>query len=88
MEFLVQLDQLESGAAVGLPVAIRISGDDIPTLRAAAEQMKAGLRSVPQAARVRDDWGDESFAVKLQIDTDRANLAGISNLDVAGSSLA
>jgi len=84
----IDVRQLESGAAVGLPVAIRISGDDIPTLRAAAEQVKAGIRSIPQAARVRDDWGDESFAVKLQIDTDRANMAGISNLDVAGSSVA
>ena len=84
----IDVRQLESGSAVGLPVAIRISGDDIPTLRASAEQLKAIFRSDPKAARVRDDWGDESFTLKLQIDSDRANMAGISNLDVAESSIA
>jgi multidrug efflux pump subunit AcrB len=84
----IDIRQLESGSAVGLPVAISISGDDIPTLRASAEQVKAVFRSIPKAARVRDDWGDESFAVKLQIDSDRANMAGVSNMDVAESSIA
>lgn len=84
----VDVRQLESGAAVGLPVAIRISGDDIATLRASAEKVKSLFRSIPKAVRVRDDWGDESFTVKLQIDADRANLAGVSNLDVASSSVA
>jgi multidrug efflux pump subunit AcrB len=84
----IDVRQLESGSAIGLPVSIRISGDDIATLRAAAEQVKNVFRSIPKAVRVRDDWGDESFTVKLQIDPDRANLAGVSNLDVASSSVA
>lgn len=83
----IDVRQLESGAAVGLPVSIRLSGDDIPTLRAQAEQVKSVLRAIPRALRVRDDWGDESFTVKLQTDADRANLAGVSNLDVAASSV-
>ena len=48
--------------------------------------MKAIFRAIPASAQVRDDWGAESFAVKLQIDADRANLAGVTNLDVAVSS--
>lgn len=84
----IDVRQLESGGSNGLPVSVRISGDDMATLRGLAEQAKAIFRSIPQAARVRDDWGDESFAVKLQIDSDRANMAGISNLDVAASSIA
>ena len=84
----IDVRQLESGSAVGLPVAIRIYGNDVRTLRASAEQLKDLFRSIPKATRVRDDWGDESFAVKLQIDSDRANMAGVSNLDVAQSSIA
>src|SRR6185369_12151062 len=72
--------------AVGLPVSIRISGDDMATLRAKADEVKDIFRAIPQAARPRDDWGDESFAVRLETDTDRANLAGITNLDVAAAS--
>ncbi|HZO51616.1 MAG TPA: efflux RND transporter permease subunit, partial [Bryobacteraceae bacterium] len=36
--------------------------------------------------RIRDDWGEDNFTVKLQIDPDRANLVGITNLDVAAAS--
>ena len=38
--------------------------------------------------RVRDDWGADTFAVKLEVDPDRANLANVTNLDVARSSAA
>jgi multidrug efflux pump subunit AcrB len=85
-EARIDARQLESGKAVGLPVSIRLSGTDPATLRAEAEEVKAIFRSIPQAARPRDDWGDESFAVKLQTDPDRANLVGVTNLDVAAAS--
>ncbi len=51
-----------------------------------AEQVKSILRNVPLAARVRDDWGGESLSVTIATDPDRANLAGVSNLDVAAAS--
>jgi multidrug efflux pump subunit AcrB len=35
---------------------------------------------------VRDNWGPPSFAVHLKTDPDRANISGVSNLDVAGAS--
>ena len=82
----VDVRQLESGKAVGLPIAVRISGDDMDVLRAQAEQVKKIFRAVPTAMRIRDDWGEESFTVKLETDADRANLANISNLDVAAAS--
>ncbi len=37
---------------------------------------------------MRDDWGAQTFTVKMKIDSDKANLAGLSNNDIAGSSLA
>lgn len=61
---------------------------DVGTLRALARQVKDVLSSVPTAMHVHDDWGEESVGVRLQIDPDRANLAGISNADVASSSTA
>lgn len=78
--------ELETGDAVGLPVAIRISGEDIGALRHQAGRVKDVLRAVPLARRVRDDWGEDSFAVRLETDADRANLAGVTNLDVAAAS--
>jgi multidrug efflux pump subunit AcrB len=82
----IDVRQLETGAPVGIPVSIRLSGTDIPVLRAEAERIKQIFRAIPTAARIRDDWGDESFSVRLSTDPDRANLAGVSNLDVAAAS--
>jgi len=80
---------------VDFPVEVRISGRadlglrkddaDVRVLRRLSHEVKEIFRSIPQADRVRDDWDEESFVVSLQVDPDRANLAGISNLDVAGS---
>jgi multidrug efflux pump subunit AcrB len=84
----IDVRQLENGKPVGIPVAVRISGEDAVELRRLGEQVKGILRSSPLAERVRDDWGAESFTVKLQVDPDRANLSGVTNLDVAHSSAA
>jgi multidrug efflux pump subunit AcrB len=84
---LVDVRKLEL-TNVGVPVAIRLSGDDVPTLRRLAARVHDIFEAIPTAARVRDDWGAESFEVKLTTDPDRANLAGVTNLDVAASTAA
>jgi len=83
----IDVRQLESGKAVGLPVAIRVSGQDVQMLRSYASRVKAILEETEIAERVRDDWGDQSFAVHLKTDPDRANIAGVTNHDVAMASL-
>ena len=84
----VRLDvrRLEVGPPVGIPVGIRVSGADIATLRQLADQAAAILRAVPTAVGVRDNWGPESFTVRLRTDSDKANLSGLTNYDVAASS--
>ena len=82
----IDVRQLESGDSVGLPVAIRISGEDAGTLRATAERVQKIFRNTPLVTRVRNNWGEDRFNVELKVDTDRANLAGLTNRDVANSS--
>ncbi|MCE5324403.1 efflux RND transporter permease subunit [bacterium] len=82
----VDVKQLETGKPVGTPVALEISGSDIKTLRSLAEKAKTVLRSTSLSARIRDDWGEPEFAVKLKTDPDRANMSGITNLDIAAAS--
>ncbi len=93
----LEVHQLETNP-VGHPVAIEVSGRatvtpeqeqaDIRVLRELSGKVAEIFRSVPVAGLVRDDWFDESFVVKLEVDPDRANLAGITNADVAASSAA
>ena len=82
----IDVRQLETGAAVGIPVSLRISGEDIHTLRTIADQVANLLRQAPMSARVRDNWGPDSFAVRLDTDAERAKLAGRTNMEVAGAS--
>jgi multidrug efflux pump len=85
----VRLDvrELETGAAVGIPVSIRVSGEDIATLRRLAGEVGDIFRAIPTAVRVRDNWGPESFVVRLKTDSDKANLSGLTNYDVAAASV-
>jgi multidrug efflux pump subunit AcrB len=79
----VTIEQLETGPPIGVPVQIRIFGDDQQTLRRLAEDAKRELRAIPGTDNVHDDWGPEVLRVSVSISPDRANLAGISHEDVA-----
>jgi multidrug efflux pump subunit AcrB len=93
----VTVHQLQTNP-VEFPVEIRISGasdvdpnqesSDINQLRALADGVENILRSAPGVQVVQNDWFAESPEVKLKIDPDRANLAGITNRDVAVSTTA
>lgn len=83
----VDVREIESGPAVGIPVALRISGEDPATLREIAAKVDAVIRAQPNAERFRDTWGADNFTVKLQVDADRASAAGVTNQDVASSSV-
>jgi multidrug efflux pump subunit AcrB len=91
----VDVRQLQTNP-VDYPVELRVTGNadvnaldearDIKTLRGIAGKVAAVLNTVPGAARVRDDWGQDGFQISLKVDSDRANLAGVTNQDVANSS--
>ncbi|MDX2181167.1 MAG: efflux RND transporter permease subunit [Bryobacteraceae bacterium] len=87
-EARVDMRQLETGKPIGIPVQIRLMGDDIPTLRAEAERLKAVLREVPFALRIRDDWGVDSFQTVFTLDQDRAAAAGVTARDLEASTAA
>src|SRR5262249_30337879 len=84
----IDVRQLENRKPVPRAVEIRFSGDDEATLRMRAEKAKTLLRGVPIADRVRDDWGEDSFRVTIDVDAAKAGLAGITNMDVANASAA
>jgi multidrug efflux pump subunit AcrB len=93
----VTFHQLQTNP-VEFPVEIRLSGTsdfdpkdepgDIETLREFARKVEDILRPIPGVQVVQNDWFAESPEVKLKIDPDRANLAGVTNRDVAQSATA
>ena len=82
---IIDTRTLETGKPIGIPVQVRISGEDLPRLRAEAEKLKQIFREIPIAARVRDDWGEPSAREVVHVDVDRANMAHVTNADVSDS---
>ncbi len=80
---------------VEFPVEVRIAGiadvdpsreaQDIRTLHQIATQGEKVFRALPGVAVVQNDWFPESPELNLNINPDQANLAGITNMDVANS---
>jgi multidrug efflux pump subunit AcrB len=82
---IIDTRTLETGKPVGIPVQVRVSGEDLPRLRAEADKLKQIFREIPIAARVRDDWGEATVKEVMHVDVDRANLAHLTNADVSNS---
>jgi len=82
-ESRVRTQQLETGPPIGVPVQLRIYGDDIQTLRDLGNQVKARMRQMPGTLDIHDDWGDPVFQMALNINSDRAALSGLTHQDVA-----
>ena len=70
------------------PVVIGISGEgfaSIKRLRKTADQIKQIVEQHPDTWDVHDSWGNDGFQIKLDIDNQRANLAGVTNYEIANT---
>ncbi|CAK8987720.1 Nodulation protein NolG [Durusdinium trenchii] len=68
------------------PVVVRVMGNgfaDPTTLHAAADRVQQMIRSQPETWNVHDSWGADSYELRVAVDEDRANLAGVTNSQVA-----
>jgi multidrug efflux pump subunit AcrB len=74
--------ELETGPPIGVPVAIRISGDDSTVLREYSHQVAQILAQNPLASRIHDNWGADRFIMQLEIDQDRLAMAHLTDADV------
>jgi multidrug efflux pump subunit AcrB len=79
----IDVRTVETGPPTVIPVRMRIQGDDARVLRQEADRLQSILKTSPYAVNVRDDWGNESIRTHLEIDQDRAGLAGMSSRDIA-----
>jgi len=79
----VRAQLLETGPPIGVPVQLRLFGQDLATLRRLAGDVKARLRSMPGTIDVHDDCGDPVFQMTLHIDPERTAMSGLTHQDVA-----
>jgi len=69
----------------GKQIEIFVSGNSPDELANIAEQVKIKLSSFSDTKNVKDDWGPKSKKFLIDIDQNKAQLAGISNQDIATS---
>ena len=80
----VKVGLLGSGGS-GTPIEIKVAGPDPDELARIAERLRAALTGISGTKNVKDDWGPKSKKFVVEIDQSRAQVAGVTNQDVATS---
>ncbi len=80
----IKVNMLGSGGG-GVPVEIKVSGDDPDKLSVISESIKAKLFSLRGTKNIKDDWGPKGKKFVIDINQTKAQLAGITNQDIATS---
>ncbi len=80
----IKIGPLGAGGG-GVPIEIFVSGDSPDELAKISEKIKIKLSSFSGTKNVKDDWGPKSKKFLIDIDQNKAQLAGISNQDIATS---
>ncbi len=78
-----RVNRLENGPPVGYPVQFRVSGGDVTTLRAVANEIASIMRQDPNTANVHLDWNEKVKNIHLQIDQNKARVIGVSSQNLA-----
>ncbi len=79
----VRATKLTFGPYSPFPVAFRISGPDLATVRFIAARAQAVLQADPAMRTVNADWGDRAPALHFVLDQDRLRALGLTSGDVA-----
>jgi multidrug efflux pump subunit AcrB len=80
----VRVGPLGAGGG-GVPVEFKILGEDPGVLAELAEKLKLKLVTLEGTKNVKDDWGPKGKKFVIQVDQARAQVAGITNLDIASA---
>ncbi|MEG8016976.1 efflux RND transporter permease subunit [Sphingomonas sp. LR55] len=79
----VRATQLVFGPYSPFPVAFRVSGPNLATVRSIAEKMQGVMQRDPTMRTVNADWGDRAPALHFVLEQDRLRALGLTSSDVA-----
>jgi len=74
-----------AGGGGGVPIEIKVSGDNPDELAIISESIKNKLSQISGTKNIKDDWGPKSKKFLINIDQSRAQAAGVSSKDIATS---
>lgn len=82
-EARVRVTQLVFGPYSPFPVAWRVSGPDVGTLRDIADKVKGVLQASPMMRTVNTDWGSRVPVLHFTLDQNRLQATGLTSSAVA-----
>ncbi|WP_033956275.1 efflux RND transporter permease subunit [Psychroserpens jangbogonensis] len=80
----IKVGLLGSGGG-GTPIEVKISGENPDVLAELSEQTKQKLKTVSGTKNIKDDWGPKTKKFVVNIDQNKAQMAGITSADIATS---
>lgn len=78
----IEVQDFEQGPPMEAPIAIRITGDNLDTLRHIAAKTEQLLKTVPGAIYVKNEVGVLKSDIKLNIHTEKSRSLGIQTVDI------
>lgn len=79
----INIKRLENAYPVEFPIEIRVAGDDITELKRIASEIKEIIDEIPSVKNVQDNYGFDSYKLKINVNEVKANLVGLTNYDIA-----
>jgi len=67
----------------GAPIEIKVSGDSPDQLTRISAEIKAQLFGIAGTKNIKDDWGPKGKKFTIDIDQNQAQIAGVTNQDIA-----
>lgn len=80
----IKVGSLASGGG-GTPIEIQVSGQNPDELARISEKIKMKLSQISGTKNIKDDWGPKSKKFVIEVDQNRAQMAGLSSQDIATS---
>lgn len=75
--------ELEQGPPVGAPIALRISGTELPQLRQISADLQKMLDEIPGTVSVSDDVGVDMNTFEVEPDPAKLSLYGVNEKDLS-----
>ena len=82
-EAKIFVKELQQGQVMEAPVEVRVTGDDIATLKSLGSQVEDVLRQTPGAMYVHTDWHEDVWQVGVKVREEVANRIGLTNGAIA-----
>jgi len=78
----IEVKEFSNGTGIEAPIAMRLAGKDLDTLRMLTGQLEALMQSTPGTRSVKNSLRVARTDLKLEVDRDKAGLLGVPTVEV------